>query len=486
MRIDEQALRELLKQTLLVVLVNLLWEKFAFSSPGSEVLYLDEDVNFLLLDQVPGDLKEGDRLCLYHSSMLHPFCQASFRWISRKPLVFVTAEIMSQLQVGTRIEVKKIYVSDRRPEGSGYTDATSFGRDYLAKNQGNARAEQLLIEQQDQPKIPKGETPRLQTEVPAIAGNDFPEIFIPKIRKQKPRSKKDTGETAETIAAIKKSLKEKSSQNFQFLPVRADLAAQESPDKEAEIKPETEIPPSPLHQAIDFAVFQTQPVLPVAAFQSLRFRTVSSDSLSRKSLWVKNKNELKPVLGAGFSLNLMQNLSRIVSFGWRYHVYEKAQSRATFDEIESNREVLSTTRINAQAVHAAIGWRYALLDNLTFDTGPGLDLFYSEVWFRSVNVDTANTRESSLGFARSSFFFIAPRWHSALNLQYRGWGMQLGGILNVPLVNFNKDFDGSATPPDRLIYSEDPGSDLNRSLTHKMRTVGFEAYLGLSYQPQRN
>src|SRR5690606_32238058 len=127
---------------------------------------------------------------------------------------------------------------------------------------------------------------------PSIEGGEFPEIFIPKIRRSKPRRSRDTGETAETIAAIKKALKEKGSTQYQFLPVRAELAEASTDDDETERK-DPEIPPTPLHQAVDVTVLQTLPLMPVAAFQGLRYRTISADSLDRSTLWAQNKSELK-------------------------------------------------------------------------------------------------------------------------------------------------------------------------------------------------
>ncbi len=452
---------------------------------GSEVLYLDEDVNFLLLDQVSGDLKDGDRLCLYHGSLSLPFCEAQFRWIARKPLVFLPADMMQRFQVGSRIEVKRIYVSERKADGPSYLDATSFGRQYLAEQQGTQRSRDIETEKTEQPKLPKGNAPRLEADTPAIEGGEFPEIFIPKIRKTKPRKRKDTGETAETVAAIKKSLKEKGPAQYQFLPVRAELTQTQEKDEPEAVESEAEIPPAPLHSAIDVTVLQTMPLLPVAAFQGLRYRTITSDSLNRSTLWIKNKSELKPVLGAGFSLNLLQKLSHTVSFGWRYHVYDRSQSRSTFDEIEPNLEARTTTRISAQAVHGEMGWRFILLDELFLDLAPGLDLFYSDVRFKAMNVNAASGQAELLAFAHSNFFFLAPRAHAALRFQYRGWGVALGTMIDVPVFSFKKNFDGSAAPSERLTYTEDPGTDLNRSLTHKIRPIGVEAYLGLSYQPQR-
>lgn len=452
---------------------------------GSEVLYMDEDANFLLLDQVPGDLKEGDRLCVFHSSMSLPFCEAQFRWITRKPLVFLPAAMMSRFQVGSRLEVKRIYVSERKSDGAAYVDATSFARQYLSGQEDMQRTEKIGTEQAEQPKLPKGNAPRLEADTPAIEGGEFPEIFIPKIRKAKPKRKKDTGETAETIAAIKKSLKEKGPAQYQFLPVRAELSQPREDEDTDKGSTEPEIPPAPLHSALDVTVFQTLPLLPVAAFQGLRYRTITADTLDRSTLWVKNKSELKPTLGAGFSLNLLQRMSHTVGFGWRYHVYDRAQSRATFDEIETSLEARTTTRISAQAVHGEIGWRFTLLDGLFFDLAPGLDLFYSEMKFKALTVNTANERATSLGFAQSSFFFLAPRGHAALRYQYHGWGFALGTTLSVPVYSFKKNFDGGAAPSERLTYNVDPGADLDRSLTHKIRPVGLEAYMGLSYQPQR-
>jgi hypothetical protein len=452
---------------------------------GSEVLYMDEDVNFLLLDQVSGDLKDGDRLCLYHESLSLPYCEAQFRWITRKPLVFLPATMMSRFQVGTRLEVKRIYVSERKAEGASYVDATSFGRQYLATQQGTQRTQDIEKEKTEQPKLPKGNAPRLEADTPAIEGGEFPEIFIPKIRKKKTRRKKDSGETAETIASIKKSLKEKGPAQYQFLPVRAELSNAEGEDQGDVGSDEAEIPPSPLHSAIDVTVMQTLPLLPVAAFQGLRYRTITSDSLDRSTLWVQNKSELKPVLGAGFSLNLLQKLSHTVGFGWRYHVYNRAQSRSTYDEIESTLEARTTTRITAQAVHGEMGWRWTLADGLFIDLAPGLDLFYSEVKFKALAVNTGSGQAQALAFAHSNFFFVAPRFHAAFRYQYYGWGLALGTMVNVPVYSFKKNFDGGAAASERLNYSADPGADLNRSLTHKIRPVGVEAYLGLSYQPQR-
>jgi hypothetical protein len=226
--------------------------------------------------------------------------------------------------------------------------------------------------------------------------------------------------------------------------------------------------------------------MPVAAFQGLRYRTITSDSLNRSTLWVKNRNELNPVLGSGFSLNLLQKMTHTVGFGWRYHIYDRAQSRATYDEIETNLEARTTTRISAQAVHGEIGWRWTLWDGFLLDLAPGLDLFHSEMKFKALTVNTANAEADVLAFAHSSFFFVAPRVHAALRYQYNGWGLVLGAIVNTPLYSFKKNFDGAASVSDRLSLSEDPGADLNRSLTHKIRPVGVEAYLGLGYQPQRD
>jgi hypothetical protein len=450
---------------------------------GSEVLYMDEDVNFLLLDQVASDLKDGDRLCLYHTSLPQPYCEAQFRWITRKPLVFLPANMMSRFQVGSRVEVKRIYVSERGPEGLNYRDATSFGRSFLGGHQDATRAQKIQTEQAEQPRVPKGNAPRLETDTPGIEGGEFPEIFIPKIRRSKPRRSRDTGETAETIAAIKKALKDKGSTQYQFLPVRVSQV--EASDKEVE-RTDPEIPPTPLHQAVDVTILQTLPLVPVAAFQGLRYRTISADSLERSTLWVQNKSQLKAILGAGFSLNLMQGLSRTVGFGWRYHVYDRAQSRSTYDDIQTTLEARTTTRISAQAVHGEMGWRWTLWDGLMLDMAPGVDLFYSEVKFKALNVDTSSGRASALAFAHSNFFFVAPRFHAALRYQYRGWGVALGSMASVPVFSFRKNFDGGAAPSERLNYSEDPGSDLNRSLTHRIQPVGVEVYLGLSYQPQRN
>ncbi|WP_218109983.1 hypothetical protein [Oligoflexus tunisiensis] len=471
---------------LIYILAFTAWMQSAWAAEsGSEVLYMDEDVNFLLLDQVASDLKDGDRLCLYHASLPLPFCEAQFRWITRKPLVFLPANMMARFQVGSRVEVKRIYVSERGPDGLTYRDATSFGRSYLGEQQDAERAQKIQTEKAEQPKLPKGNAPRLEADTPTIEGGEFPEIFIPKIRRSKPRRARDTGETAETIAAIKKALKDKGSTQYQFLPVRAELTDASDDDDNAE-RMDPEIPPTPLHQAVDVTILQTLPLMPVAAFQGLRYRTISAESLDRSSLWVQNKSELKAVVGAGFSLNLMQGLSRTVGFGWRYHVYDRAQSRSTYDDIQTTLEARTTTRISAQAVHGEMGWRWTLWDGLMLDMAPGLDLFYSEVKFKALNVDTTSGRAEALAFAHSSFFFVAPRFHAALRYQYRGWGVALGSMSSVPLYSFKQSFDGGAAPSERLNYSEDPGTDLNRSLTHKIQPVGVEVYLGFSYQPQRN
>jgi hypothetical protein len=365
-------------------------------------------------------------------------------------------------------------------------DATSFGRQYLAGQQDEQRTQDMAVEQKEQPKVPKGNAPRLEADTAAIEGGDFPEIFIPKIRKKKPRRSRESGETAETIAAIRKALKEKSPAPYQFMPVRAELNQTKDADDDKAGSHETPIPPTPLHSALDVSVFQTLPLMPVAAFQGLRYRTITSDSLDRSTLWLKNKSELKPVLGSGFSLNLLQKMTYTVGFGWRYHVYDRAQSRSTYDEIETTLEARTTTRISAQAVHGEIGWRWSLLDGLFLDLAPGLDLFHSEMKFKAITMNTANAQADVLGFAHSAFFFVAPRVHTALRYQYHGWGIVLGAIVNAPLYSFKKNFDGGANVSDRLNFSEDPSVDLNRSLTHKIRPIGVEAYLGLGYQPQRD
>ncbi|MCX6128533.1 MAG: hypothetical protein NTX25_05635 [Proteobacteria bacterium] len=461
------------------------WESIALAGNGSEILYMDDEANFLLFDQIPSDIKEGDHVCLFQSEATAPYCEARVRWISRKPLVFTSAAVLAKLQVGNVLEVKRIYLVDKNSTGTTYTDTTSFSKDFLGKAQAQKRSEDIQKEQSEQPKVPKGSAPSLQAEAPAITGGDFPEIFIPKIRKNRTRAKKDTSETAETIAAIKKALKDKASSSYQFLPTRQELTVVHE-EVQAPTRSEDEIPPSPLHQAIDYNVFQTIPILPVASFQSLRFRTVSSDSLERNSLWVKNNGSLKSTLGSGFSLNLLQNLNQIFSFGWRYHVYERASSRATYDDIDDRFEARTSTRISSQAVHAAMGWRRELTDYLLFDQSFGLDFYYTELWFKALNVDTSTDRSEAIGFARSSFFFLAPRWQTSLRLQYHAWGISLSSVLEVPMLSFNRNFEGSAAKPDRLIYSQDFQRDLQNSLTHKIRPIGLEILLGMTYQPQRD
>ena len=459
--------------------------QLAFAESGTEILYIDEEANFMLVDQVPNDIKEGDSICVFHAAFTKPNCEATVRWISKKPLIFMRNAFLAKTQVSDTIDVKRIYLIDKKDEGNGFKDASNYNRSYLNKKQGIDRNEQLQKSQTEQPKIPKGQAPSLQVDVPAIGEGDFPEIFIPKIHKIRTHSKKDTSETAETIAAIKRALKDKAPSSYQFMPTRAEDVSLTQKIQAEDIEASEAIAPSPLHQAIDYSVFQILPVLPSASFQTLRFRTIKSDSLEQNSLWTKTNTNLKPIFGTGFSLNLMQNMSRLISFGWRYHIYEKASSRATYDEIESRFEAVTSTRISTQAVHGAFGWRQHLGDYLSMDNTLGLDLFYTELWFKAVNFDNSSSRAEAIGFAQSNFFFFAPRWQSSLRLQYRGWSFMLSSIITTPLISFNKKFDGSAAAPSRLIYNQDPEQDLKKSLIHKIRPIGAEFLIGFTYQPQR-
>lgn len=439
------------------------------------VRYMDDAAGFLVLDKAPGDWKDGDQVCVFDKKRGSSNCEVSFRRHTAQALLFPRKDTMETFEVGMTLDVKKIYLGGRDAEEN--LDISSFksGLERAAETEsGTARTSDQLNRQ----KFPKGSAPPLNSEAPAIEGDEFPEIFIPKIRKARTRKQRDTSKLAMIRKGLKRTLKTKGQLSYQF------VGDEEEPAVPPAIVREDY--PNPMNGAIRFTVFNAYPLLPMADYQSLKFRTITNLTIERDTLWEKSRTRLTPDQGLGFNLQLTSRQRSFVNFGWRYHNYNALNARSTFDEFDVGLLALSRSRVGEQIVHVDWGRIQDWSDWAYTSWAVGSDLAYTDVKFDS-RVERAGGEDSFiLATAKRTLMTLAPRVLLSAGVERWGLGMNLGVAFQLPLFQVKDSFEGNVTTPERILFSGSADDDLKRSMTQQRNTIGCEILLGISYQPQRN
>ncbi|RZA26904.1 MAG: hypothetical protein EOP10_02000 [Proteobacteria bacterium] len=311
---------------------------------------------------------------------------------------------------------------------------------------------------------------------PVIEGDEFPEIYIPKIRKAR-KVKKDVTEADRTAKAIRKALKSKELAGYSFV---SDAPIQDVPPKAVR-----EDFPNPMHGALEISALSVMPVVPMAKYNSLAFRTITNATVNRNNLWRGSRTNLEAGSGAGVEIQLINKMSTFVNVGWRYHTYNSLSSRATFDEFDTSLIAHSSTRVGEQVVSADWGRRQSWTDMFFTSYTLGLDLAYTDVNFQSNVPSNGISAPMVIGFGRHNFLTVAPRTQLRVGLQRWGFAVSLGTMFIVPAFDFRNKFSGEVAVPDRIKFQGNPNEDLKNSLAQKRNPVSIEAFFSISYQPQR-
>ncbi|MBC7531502.1 MAG: hypothetical protein H7318_07980 [Oligoflexus sp.] len=451
---------------------------FAFSAPlkaePSVVRYIDDEAGFVLVDQVGSDIKDGDTVCVFEAKETSPTCGVKFRRITRNLLLFPKKELLERWESGTVLDIKKIYF--RGKAGDPQPDVVSYNKDML-KTKENAEKIDQTKEVLTQNKFPKGAPPDVAVAAPSIEGDDFPEIFVPKLRKAKKKTKREMTEADATIKSVKKALKDKGLVSYSFM---AD------PEVE-EVQPKTvrEDYPNPLHGSVEIAAMVVSPILTMATYNSLNFATITNATINRNSLWKISRNKLVPSGGAGLEVKVSSKMSSYFNFGWRYHTFNSLKSRSTFDEFDTTLIAESSSRVSEQVVSMDYGKRQWWTDVFYTSYGLGLDLVYTDLNFQSNVAGNATTSAFVIAYARHNFLTAAPRTQLQVGLKRWGWGVSLGTLIIVPVYNFRDKFTGEAVVPERVNFQGSAKDNLQRSLKQTRNPVSVEMLLSISYEPQR-
>jgi hypothetical protein len=443
------------------------------NAQSSVIRYIDTDAGFVLVDQVGPDVKDGDRVCVFESGKPTPTCDVTFRWQLRNPLLFPKKEFLDVWETGTVLEVKKILIDTKAEQGP--TDVVNYNKELLKNREKSSEVEKTKAVVTSN-KLPRGAAPELALDQPSIEGDEFPEIYIPKIRKAR-KVKKDLTEADRTAKAIKKALKSKDLAGYSF---ETDAPIEDVPPKAVQSDF-----PNPLHGALEISVLSAMPVLPMAKYNSLAFRTITNATVNRDTLWRGSKTNLEAGSGAGIEIQLINKMSSFVNFGWRYHTYNSLNSRATFDEFDTSLIAYSSTRVSEQVVSGDWGRRQTWTDLFFTSYTLGLDLAYTDVNFKSNVPSNSISAPMVIGFGRHNFLTIAPRTQLRAGIQRWGFAFSLGALFIVPVYDFRNNFSGEVAVPDRIKFQGNPNDDLKNSLAQKRNPVSIEAFFSISYQPQR-
>lgn len=450
-----------------------------------EILYLDEEAGFILLAFGRGNYRQGDRVCISRVQPQHTSCAGQFQRVDRKPIVFLPTEELKNFEAQDEVIVERIYLKSQK-KGGDFVDPNTYLGSIVFKKESNAKDKNIL-EKNKETKVPAGgKIPVAKNEI-TLSDKGFPEITVPKIRrpKRKPTRKEKTN--VELVAkSIKKVLRKKNRIRYSFVPMEQEKegknAAESTAQENTEIKT---IYPRALTHSLEWELMSSVPYIPLATFNSLRFRTIENSTLSRSTLWNKNKQELDPLVGGGINLHLVQNYIWTKSLGFRYHGFDRAKSRSTFDSVSRDFEAESTSKVEMWAVHADYGYRWYALPWLYLSGSAGLEIFSSTLKFKATNINIVNEQRDLIAFAESNFIDVGSRINLSINLSLRSFAIAIGNIFTVPLTNISQDFDGEVAVPERLTMTEDPKNDLKNNITHKRSSFASEVYIGISYKPQR-
>jgi len=326
-----------------------------------------------------------------------------------------------------------------------------------------------------------------------ISPSEFPEIYIPKQRSRRRRqsSKAVRDTTEQLVDSVKKILAKEENIAYSFLappPLEGDGTSQKA-DEPKEPEPAAELdflPPAALTHVLDVSFFQTLPLAPVSRFQTLKFLTIRQENLQRDNLWSKSDRQLDPVVGAGFEVNFVRNLTNVFSMGWRYHLFDKVKTETTFDEATIDRLTSTETSVDAFAIHVEWGRIYSLWDGVSHKFAVGPELFQSSLEFTAVTSNSSTQQRDLLAVAQSDLTIGGLRFHYGWQIRYAGFGVVAGVIANLPLTTIKKNSKAEASVPrERLQYNGDARRELKDSLSHTRSAFGGEVYVGIHYQPTR-
>lgn len=451
-----------------------LWPNALAFAESTVIRYMDEDAGFMVLDKAPSDWKDGDKLCLFEKKSDYQSCETTFRWHASKALIYPPKASFEILDIGAEVEVRKILLL-----GSGA--AKPLDVDTIRTGIQELEAEDSLkketAERIQQNKFVKGSPPEIDVEAPTIEAEEFPEIFIPKLRKLRVKKERDTSESTAIKKGLKKSLKANKPISYQFASDKVD-------DPSAPVEYVADIP-TPLSSAIRFSLLSAYPLLPLASYSTTRFRTITSDTVDRTSLWTGGRTQLEAEDGLGFQIQLISRMRSFVNFGWRYHNYTSLKSRATFDEFDVSLLALSRTRVSEQVAHVDWGRQQNWTDWFYTNFAFGTDVALSELKFDSRVEREGGADAFILANARKSHMTLAPRVMLASGLEFAGFGVQASLVLSVPTLYFRESFEGDVTLPERVRFQGSAQDDLKNALQQKRNTVATELLFGISYQPQR-
>ncbi|MES2745514.1 MAG: hypothetical protein V4655_08800 [Bdellovibrionota bacterium] len=438
------------------------------------IRYTDEAAGFIVIDQAPGDWKDGDQVCLFDSKDGFSSCEVTFRWHTRQALLFPGKTYFERFEVGQAIDVRKIYLGNRDTESP--LDVMTYKNEIKAASD-HKLSQTKTTDNLKRQKFAKGMAPEVTVEVPTIEGDEFPEILIPKLHKQKIKRDRDTSDIALIRKGLKRTLKNRDQVKYQF----ASLGAPE------EVLPPVirDDYPNPLNGALKLSVYSATPLFPMSAFDTLRFKTITNQTVNRNSLWNQSKTKLEADQGYGLNLQITSRMKSFVNVGWRYHNYNALDSRSTFDEFDVSLIALNKTRVNEQIIYADWGQVQNWTDWYYTSWAFGSDLAYTDVNFDSRVDKTDSGASFILANARQSFLTIAPRVVLSTGVERYGFGFNLGMALQIPIYDFKKSFKGEVTVPERVRFQGSAVDDLKNSLTGKRNAFGAEIFIGISYQPQR-
>ncbi len=445
------------------------------SAEPASVRYLDEDAGFIVLDQVPSDFQDKDRICVFAKEQLLGACDSIFRWHTQNPLLFPPKNLLEQFEVGMTLELKKAYLKNK--DDLDPLGVRVFEENLRLKKENQDNLE-LKAKKIGDNKFARGAPPPLEVEGPMIEGDDFPEIVIPKLKKPRKKRNRDTSTLAAISKSIRKTLRNKDSLSYQFASVEAAPVPEE-------IVPRVDYP-NPLNGALKFSLFAAYPALPLASYQSLKFKTITNASLERSSLWTPSQTQLEPAEGFGFDLQITQKMQSFVNLGWRSHRFDSLKSESTFDEFDVDMIAYSRTTVAEQLAHGEWGRMQYWTDWYFTSFALGADLAYNTLNFDSVVRRQSNGETFVLAHAKKSFFTLAPSLSFATGFEIWGLGIKLGTLFSFPALQFQQSFEGEVTMPERLKFQGDGQEDLKNSLEQKPNVLGVEIILGISYQPQRS
>jgi|GEM_PF-6485180 hypothetical protein len=444
----------------------------------SEVLYIDSEKGFLLADPLPNDVRPGDPVCLIQESKGILDCSAKAEDHSGQRLVFLSATSLEKLSTGDRVLLKRIYIKSASEAVSPKTLQS-----HLVRDQNQDSTQKGVKQSLQARKLPSGGAPDLKQSSPEYATEEFPEIFVPKIKKRRHKATKEADPTLQVTESIRKIFKKDDVPTFNFAQDQAERKQTEADDPPPQLD---SVEPTPL--ALEFSItgFENSPLLPLATFDSLRFRTLRADESSRQDLWVTNKTKLEPQLGYGFQLGINRNRQHYASLGWRSFRFTQLQSTTSFDEIDGRFVTLSRTRASLQAAHAGGGWIWNLTSWLDLSAGLGLDIYESELKFRAETLNNIDSSVSLMAFAQSRFQTIALQGQGSVLASWGSWGLSVATLAAVPVVIRNRSFDGSVNVPERIRFEGDPRENLETSLGHRTAPIAAEIWMGLTYTPKRD